>query len=994
MFPSATFGYSSGMPRRLLLLLLVATGLCGPGCEDSGCLNGGPECVVPAPCQEVTFQCRPDEEPFARLTVLTGDDSPPGGLDAIAAVGDFMLENNRVVAVIDGLTQRSYIAPGGGTIIDLSTRNDHNDTINSIFHTTGVGPADAVKYTEVNILEDSADRVAIQFSGALDGRPNVRVYTRYEMRGCEPGIRVRTELIHLEDDPNLFFLADTYWWGNREPFPFTPTETTGFVHPPLSLSDIASVWFEFDFVAAITQGAPDIAYAEVSCDGPTLTGVNTPVVSAIGLEPRIIESGENMVMERFIVAARGDDVAAAADIATRIRNGLIGEDVLGASGRVETADGEAVGGERVRASVVIYGASGATGGLRPLTHVVPDLDGNFEVVLPAGSGPFTAEVHSFGRPVANSATLVMESGGAVDFGTLLVPEAGRLNIAITEDGSPATALIAIAPADDATMEDATGSTHGIFLDCAPYLGEPYGPSPACNKAVAEDGFVSLLMPPGSWRVYATRGPFTSLGMAETVIANGEEVSLALNVTRFDMLPPGVLSGDFHVHGGASFDTSFPDSDRVLSFIANDVDVIAATDHDVVYNYAETIDALDVGDEVKIMTGVETTSAILWMPAPDEDDIVPKVIGHYNFWPVFIDPSAMRNGAPDDELLEPGELFDLVDTIFSRSVGVREMNHPWDDTEFGRDLGYFRAVGIDINLPIPAVDDGTPNGHLARLPAGGYSNIDYHAQEVINGTNQKSYMQYREIWFWMLNQGLLRTGVANSDSHSLNDSIMGYGRNLVRAGLGLDDFDIDVFNTAVIEGRLSGTNGPVLNVSVTGTGGAVLYPSMVPFEPATGAAMTIEVRAAPWIPVQEVRVIVNGEVVRTFGSAELDHPADPLGVDGLLRFSRNIPLAELLAGFGGEDVWILVEAGYPLIPVFDANGDGVPDTGDNNGDGVADMMDVEDGEEFGPLETPADPTLVSDPRYHATVVVPRLWPTAFTNPFLLDRNGGGWEAPGL
>jgi hypothetical protein len=73
---------------------------------------------------------------------------------------------------------------------------------------------------------------------------------------------------------------------------------------------------------------------------------------------------------------------------------------------------------------------------------------------------------------------------------------------------------------------------------------------------------------------------------------------------------------------------------------------------------------------------------------------------------------------------------------------------------------------------------------------------------------------------------------------------------------------------------------------------------------------------------------------------------------------------------------------------------VPDTGDNNGDGVVDASDVEAGETVGPLKNaPAPPR--GDPRYHFYQVVPGGAPLAFTNPFLLDRDGNGrFEGPGV
>jgi hypothetical protein len=185
----------------------------------------------------------------------------------------------------------------------------------------------------------------------------------------------------------------------------------------------------------------------------------------------------------------------------------------------------------------------------------------------------------------------------------------------------------------------------------------------------------------------------------------------------------------------------------------------------------------------------------------------------------------------------------------------------------------------------------------------------------------------------------------------------------------------------------------------GADGGAHGPSLVPFEPAGGAALAITVSAAPWIPVEEVRVIVNGELVRTIDAGEIEHPTDPFAAGPLVRWSGSIALADLIAEAGltaADDFWIVVEAGEPLaaFPVFDANGDGVPDTGDNDGDGVADASDVAAGETDGPITPTPDPTDPASPLYHAATIVPGLWPTAFTNPLLVDRTGNGWEAPGL
>src|SRR6185436_18179428 len=217
--------------------------------------------------------------------------------------------------------------------------------------------------------------------------------------------------------------------------------------------------------------------------------------------------------------------------------------------------------------------------------------------------------------------------------------------------------------------------------CNPMLGPPHGASPACNRALVVDGKVELLVPPGHYFAYATRGPFASLGREEVTLVAGAEQALTLVSRKLPLLAPGIMNGDFHVHHAASFDSSLPAVDRVLSFLATGIDVLAATDHDVVTTYGEVLDNLQARDRLVVMPGVEMTQNLLWFHRPDT--AVPKVMGHFNFWPLRHDVLLPRNGAPWDELLEPGQMMDVIEPLFSNpAAGVRQMNHPWSQAKLG------------------------------------------------------------------------------------------------------------------------------------------------------------------------------------------------------------------------------------------------------------------------------------------------------------------------
>src|SRR5205807_1713400 len=101
-------------------------------------------------------------------------------------------------------------------------------------------------------------------------------------------------------------------------------------------------------------------------------------------------------------------------------------------------------------------------------------------------------------------------------------------------------------------------------------------------------------------------------------------------------------------------------------------------------------------------------------------------------------------------------------------------------------------------------------------------------------------------------------VANSDSHSLTDNTVGSPRNLVY-GTSLTNFDEKAFNRALKNGKNIGTNGPLITARLS-TGQGYGLPVVSPVNKAGSVHVTVT--SAPWVPVQEVRFIVNGKVVKT------------------------------------------------------------------------------------------------------------------------------------
>ncbi|HVV52314.1 MAG TPA: CehA/McbA family metallohydrolase, partial [Polyangia bacterium] len=779
--------------------------------------------------------------------------------------------------------------------------------------------------------------------------------------------------------------------------PFVPGEGLGFIEPPLDLTEIDQAWRQWPFLAARSQSTPDTSYAVVSCDRAQGAGFNSTTLTAAGVPLAVTESGDGFHFERFIVAEPGPGfgapplappagLAPAVAEALRVRTLVHGDPpAVTVSGRV-VANGAPVDGQSGRAASLLFYEPAPAPDLddpahvTPWNEVIPATDGTFQVALPPNRS-YRVQPYAFGLPAAPPSSFVVGAADA-QLGDLSIAASAQLSVVVqSSPGVPAKyAELVVVPADDPSLTNApVPNMYSLFPGCTPMLGPPDGGSPACNRALTVNGQFQVALPAGHYFVYATRGPFASLDRAEVTLAAGASASVVLVVESMaaQLLPAGVVSGDFHVHGGASFDSAIPDLDRVVSFLATGVDVIIATDHNVVTNYASTLASLNETGGLVVIPGVEQTPNILWYYVPG--DKFPKTLGHFNFWPLTPDFFSTRNGAPWSELREPGQLMDDMDQVFvNPAAGVRQLNHPYLAAKLGRDQGYPQAIGYNPNDPIPQTPSDRATfaaNALARAPngPGHHRNVDWDVEEVMTGASRADWLRYRALWFSMLNQGFLRAGTANSDSHTLSVERIGYPRNLVWGGHDQGTFDVDGFDADVRAGHLEGTNGPVIDVTIT-DGPNVYRPDLgQSFTPGPDATLTISIAAAPWIPITQARVFLNGTQVQTIDLSS--DPAfanpDPFGTKPQTA-SRTVPLSALGLPAAG-DAWVVVEVGMDQTTPNDTDGDGLPDLAD------ADL---------------SPPTPSTAPRFHLQAIAPGVWPVAFSNPFLLDLDGGGWKAPGL
>ncbi len=228
----------------------------------------------------------------------------------------------------------------------------------------------------------------------------------------------------------------------------------------------------------------------------------------------------------------------------------------------------------------------------------------------------------------------------------------------------------------------------------------------------------------------------------------------------------------------------------------------------------------------------------------------------------------------------------------------QLNHPrgiqFSHLNIRRHHGLFEYIGF---VPGKAVE---AYGLSWLEPVFGMHPFDFDLIEVMNRASPKLWSEVRQDWFGLMNHGRFPTGTGNTDTHTTQAEQPGFPVNLVQvappqAGEALD---LSGFVDALRAGRTSVSNGSIVSMSVSSTGNQAGPGGELPAIGGT-VCVTATVQAAAWVPVPEVRLILDGEVVVTEKLAPL--PSSREVHRGTFTWDLHLD----------EDSWVLVEAGWPV-----------------------------------------------------------------------------------
>lgn len=471
-------------------------------------------------------------------------DELPGGKEADGIVGDFVLRNDKIEAVISGNlplrrpNMSAFYGDGNetpGCLYDLTLKGQDNDQITIFTPSTQRGVVSYVKIRE-GLGEGLVGIETVLTPAKGEGLGKEHLYL---LKDGWQGVLIVSTFRNESDEEKKFSISDG-WTQMR------------------SKGSVKGIQWADAIDPADKCG---YAYAWVEEEGGKLPKSTTVTLAA----------GDVITVSRFL--AVGNSPAEAIGLVAQRRNaqdtGELAVTLTGPEGPASSARvGITLADEK---EVLAY----------------PDEEGKVSIFWPAGTHQL--KIEDFGRDSVEQEVAIKASEATTVEQTLSAQ--ARVTFAITDEAGgdtpckiqfhpkKRTAKINLGPTDRA---------HGCV-----------------DQWHSETGAFSVPLPVGDYRIVVTRGPeFDSL-TEDISLTPGGEVKIEGVLVR-SVKSPGWVSTDFHNHSTPSGDNTCGTDDRLINLAAEHIEFAPTTEHNRLYDWEPHLVRLGLDSFVKTVPGMELT----------------------------------------------------------------------------------------------------------------------------------------------------------------------------------------------------------------------------------------------------------------------------------------------------------------------------------------------------------------------------------------------------
>jgi hypothetical protein len=337
-----------------------------------------------------------------------------------------------------------------------------------------------------------------------------------------------------------------------------------------------------------------------------------------------------------------------------------------------------------------------------------------------------------------------------------------------------------------------------------------------SKFPPKDG-LDVHLPVGTYLLTASRGPEYSRDQEIIEVLVDEQTALTFTVDKV-LETTGLTAVDPHMHTLHS-DGDVSVRERIRSVVAEGIEVAMATDHNILIDYLPVLERLGLKDELTTIIGNEVSV---------------RGLIHYNTYPLTYRENEVKNGAIHAVSDRPTPLFEASR---QKDPGILiQVNHPRAGT-----IGYFNNMELELDTAASALVSFDTSFDVLESLNGPYA---YSSNAVAI-----------QDWLNLLNRGYYKPLVGSSDSHTIDGDEPGYSRTYVYyEGTKGKDLDTEAVIQAIKKGHSFATNSPIVELLVND--------HCIPGDscPATDGKVKVhvKVRSAPWVSVDEVKILINGE----------------------------------------------------------------------------------------------------------------------------------------
>lgn len=869
------------MAPRPLSTVIPSLALCIAACP-------APQPEPTPPAGEGLFSSGCPVEGRAGARELTLAAERPAGPDALAEPGDIMLFNEVAAFVIQSPERPRTYYHYGGIPVDAVPVSGCAPTGPDAFGEMGfvLGELDIGAFDQSTMRMFRGERVEIVSDGSdggpaivdvhgvddtfwlvemtlikdayLNGRPKapsvpygVEMTMRYTLRPGDPVLEMLWSIRGTTGGGafvtgTLLFPSDE---SRKTDFALGAVSFGGFgLATQMPWEGISTPSANF----AVTMPDGNVGYTEVAGVQALLDVAQafTPLPVEVGVEER----------SRFLLSVVEPGAFASAALLDHDR-----EPVPGVAGTAQAAEGAVVdtAGEPVPYAVVEVLGTDGDGVERVMDRLRTGPDGRWSTEwTQLGAAPTSFRATAPGRDA---------SPAGVDAGSLVVSQAGAILVTATQEG---------------------GGPVPVRLDLqrADGLRELRYATPQDNR---------VAVPPGHYELWASRGYEYGVVHAEIDVPEGGEASVEVTLP-LHIDTAGWVSIDSHVHAGPSPDSDTLPVDRMRTAAAGGLDVIIATDHEIIRNQRDAL----------VETGL--TSFLGWIQG---EEVTPPLPEHTNAWP-FPERESVRG----DPIRWMGHSYPAIWAAQrARGAQVVQVNH----ARVNGECGILCLVDWD-RMSEPTF----PSPELLGLPpTEPFWSWDFDAFEVLNDARNPFLDPASprrtgafEDWLAFHNLGQRVTGVAVTDVHGLE--LPGSPRTYIAVP---DDAPGTVLEgditAGVLAGRAQMSLGAFLHASIAGAGPG----DDVSVGPAVELGLRVE--GIPEVDVRHVTVLANCDEV---AEIEMSAPDDVVKFDGVVPFTLDEDAHIVLVAMGADPMprglLDYDAANVPRAitnPIFvDADGDGV------------------------------------------------------------------------